>query len=140
MASTHEEFVGQLAASLKEVCDFRIQRIEEVFKSRLAEFEMLIQDRDHKIEDLQELLRLRDAGVTSLMNSLKECHSAMDQLQNDKKLLIKEKEVLKQRVAELEQRPEPLPCGLPKLTRAALDQYLESRSRCQAWLERDCEA
>jgi len=122
MASTHEEFVGQLADALKEVCDFRIQQIEEIFKSRVAEFEMQIRHRDRRIEDLQELLRMRDAGVASLMNSLKECHSRIDQLQNDKKLLIKEKEVLKQRVAELEHRPEPLPCGLPELTRAALDQ------------------
>ena len=35
--------------------------------------------------------------------------------------MIKEKEVLKRRVAELEQRPELLPCGLPERTRAAFD-------------------
>jgi len=64
---------------------------------------------------------MRDAAVSSLMTSLKECHSAMDQLQNDKKLMKKEKQKLQERIDDLERRPEPLPC-LPELTRAALDQ------------------
>ena len=46
----------------------------------------------------------------------------MDQLQNDKKLMQKEKQQLQERIDDFERRPKPLPCGLPELTRKALDQ------------------
>ena len=69
---------------------------------------------------LKEVLTLRDAAVASMLSSLQEAHAAINQLRNDKKLLIKEKEKLQSRIDVLEARPEPLPCGLPQLTREAL--------------------
>ena len=122
MASAPGDIVDQVAAILKEVCDLRINQMEESYQRRVVDLETHIRHRDRRIADLQELLTMRDASVKSLMTSLKECHSAMDQLQNDKKLLQKEKQKLQERIDDLERRPEPMPCGMPELTRAALDQ------------------
>lgn len=81
------------------------------------------------IDVIEEHLRTRDEKlrstqehVKSLIQSLQDCHSDIDQLENDNLLLMEEIEVLQNRIAELEQRPEPLPCGLPDLTIAALEQ------------------
>ena len=46
----------------------------------------------------------------------------LDQLRNDNMLLQREKDQLQQDIDDLEQRPEPMPCGMPELTRVALDQ------------------
>ena len=46
----------------------------------------------------------------------------MELMQNDKKLLQKEKKQLQDHIDDLERRPEPLPSGFPESTRAALDQ------------------
>ena len=121
MASAPEQVVGQIADALKEVCDQHIKEIEESFQRRIFEIETHIRHRDQRIENLQELLKMRDAAVVSLTASLKECHNTMDQLQNDKKLMQKENQQLQQKIVELEQHPEALTCGLPDLTRAALD-------------------
>ena len=121
-AMSSAQIVDQMAAALKEVCDQRIKEIEETYQRRIVDLETHIRHRDRRIEDLQELLTMRDASVKSLLTSLKECHSAMDQLQNDKKLLQKDKKKMQQRIDDLERRPEPMPHGMPELTRAALDQ------------------
>ena len=133
MGSTAEQIVDQVAVALKEVCDRRIKEMEESYQRIVIELETYIRHRDRRIMDIQEVLTMRDASVKSLMTILKECHAAMDQTQNDKKVLqrqmqvkitnaLVENELLERRVAELEQRPEPMPCGIPELTRAALDQ------------------
>jgi len=109
-------------AALRASCDRHMRDIENYYLRRIEEIEVLNRGRQHKIEELQDILKLRDAAVASLMTSLKECHHAIDRIQKDKMTLIKEKEELQKRVHELERRPEPLPCGLPELTRAALDQ------------------
>ena len=59
------------------------------------------------------------------MKSIGKSNSVIDQLRNDKKLLQKDKTKLQQRIDDLERRPEPLPCGIPSLTRAALEQVMK---------------
>ena len=99
--------------------------MEEYYQLRVTELEMTVRHRDRKIEDLQELIALRDAAVKSLLKSFGESNSVIDQLRNDKKLMQKEKNKLQERIDDLERRPEPLPCGIPKLTRVALEQVMK---------------
>ena len=99
--------------------------MEVYYQLRVTELEMTIRHRDRKIEDLQELIALRDAAVKLLLKSFGESNSVIDQLRNDKKLMQKEKNKLQERIDDLERRPEPLPCGIPKLTRVALEQVMK---------------
>ena len=135
MASTPKHIVDQVAAILKEVFDRRIDEMEESYRRVVVDLETHIRHRDRRVEDLQELLTMRDASVKSLMTSLKECHSAMDQLQNDKKVLQKEKQKLQDHIDDLERRPEPMPCGMPELTRLL---WIRSGSgiRMPGWMHR----
>jgi chromosome segregation ATPase len=112
----------EVADRMFQIHENALAEVKDACERALQEADLMLRREQQEHQVKKELLELRDAAVASLMKSLQECHSHIDQLHKDKKLLIKEKEVLKQRVAELEQRPEPLPHGLPELTRAALDQ------------------
>jgi hypothetical protein len=114
--------IDQVSDILKGVFDRQMKEMEELHRQRVAELEAHIRHRDRRIEDLQELLTFRDAAVKSFLVSLRESHSAIDQVRHDKWILQKEKDQLLRRIDDLKQRPEPMPCGMPELTRAALDQ------------------
>ena len=116
---------AQLSATLMEIFERRTKEMEEYYQMQATELQMTVRHRDRRIEDLQELVALRDAAVKSLLKSIGESNLVIDQLRNDKKLMQKEKNKLQQRIGDLERRPEPLPCGLPSLTRAALEQVMK---------------
>ena len=122
MASTPACIVDQVSATLKEVFDRRMKDVEDVYQRRVTELEAHVRHRDRRIEDFQELLYLKDDAVKSLLLSLKESGAMLDQLRHDNMLLQREKDQLQQDIDDLEQRPEPMPCGMPELTRVALDQ------------------
>ena len=96
--------------------------VEEVYQRRVTELEAHIRNRDRRIEDLQGLLAFRDDMVKSLLLSLRESNAVAGQLRSDNVLLQREKDQLQRDIDDLEQRPEPMPCGMPELTRVALDQ------------------
>ena len=98
------------------------QQIVDAYRNMVDYLCDSIRGRDLRIMILQELVSMRDSSVSSLMTSLNECHSQMDMLQKENKLLEMENEQLKEHINDLERRPKPLPYGLPELTRAALDQ------------------
>ena len=87
----------------------------------MAELEAHVRHRDRRIEDLQELLGFRDDTIKSLLLTLRESNAVAGQLRSDNVLLQRENDQLQQCIYDLNQRPEPLPCGMPELTRVALD-------------------
>jgi hypothetical protein len=96
--------------------------MEEGYQRRVAELEAHVRHRDRRIEDLQELLGFRDDTIKSLLLTLRESNAVAGQLRSDNVLLQRENDQLQQCIYDLNQRPEPLPCGMPELTRVALDQ------------------
>jgi chromosome segregation ATPase len=110
----------QLAYQVGRIYENVIENVKATYERDLQEREQLINLQKQENAALKEVITLRDAALASMLRSLQEAHAAIDQLRNDKKLLIKEKEKLQSRIDVLEARPEPLPCGLPQLTREAL--------------------
>ena len=88
-----------------------MKAMEEGYQRRVAELEAHIRHRDMRIDELQESMAFKDETIASLRTSLRESKMENDRLQRD--------------IDNLKQRPEPLPCGMSELTRAALNQVLK---------------
>jgi vacuolar-type H+-ATPase subunit D/Vma8 len=130
MAST-SSILDQVVADMKAMFDRQVEEREEIYQRRISELEALVRHRDRRIEDLQELVNFRDADIKLFVASLRECHTQIDRILKGKRLLEKERDDLQQRVDDLERRPKPMPCGLPNLTRAALDQVMKWDADCR---------
>jgi hypothetical protein len=87
----------------------------------VTKLEAHVRHQDRRTDDLQELLAFRDDTIKSLLLSLRESNAVASQLRSDNALLQREKDQLQRDIDDLEQRPEPMPCGMPELTRVALD-------------------
>ena len=122
MASQSTSLADQISATVRAVSERRIKDLIDIHLRRVAELEAHIRHRDRRIEDLQELMAFKDETIASLRTSLRESNAAVDHVRSENMQLERENDRLQQDIDNLKQRPEPLPCGMPELTRAALDQ------------------
>ena len=122
MASQSTSLADQISATVRAVSERRIKDLIDIHLRRVAELEAHIRHRDRRIEDLQELMAFKDETIASLRTSLRESNAAVDHVRSENMQLERENDKLQQDIDNLKQRPEPLPCGMPELTRAALDQ------------------
>jgi chromosome segregation ATPase len=122
MDSQSASLADQISATVRAVSERRIKDLIDIHLRRVAELEAHIRHRDRRIEDLQELMAFKDETIASLRTSLRESNAAVDHVRSENMQLERENDRLQQDIDNLKQRPEPLPCGMPELTRAALDQ------------------
>ncbi len=122
MASQSASLADQISATVRAVSERRIKDLMDIHLRRVAELEAHVRHRDRRIEDLQELMAFKDDTIASLRASLRESNAAVDHVRSENMQLERENDRLQQDIDNLKQRPEPLPCGMPELTRAALDQ------------------
>ena len=87
---------------IEEICYLKLAHLKEKrdLQDEILELHNRIRDKDVVIEELQ----VQTEKITSRSTNV-----------------ISENSFLRQKVEEFERRPRPLPCGLPDITRAALD-------------------
>jgi hypothetical protein len=76
---------------------------------------------ERTVKDMEDLHQRKVDEIKSILEALRESNSVICQLRAENRMLQRENAQLQQCIYDLNQRPEPLPCGMPELTRVALD-------------------
>ena len=76
---------------------------------------------ERTVKDMEDLHQRKVDEIKSILEALRESNSVICQLRAENRSLQRENAQLQQCIYDLNQRPEPLPCGMPELTRVALD-------------------